>query len=174
MSRRKKASDLQARLIERVFRGLAAGAAGPTALNLAIYLDMTIRARPASDTPAATASGRAGKVRIDLGDGTTGEIRSNGYGSVLGIATGITVGLAYALLPGTRRPPLAVASAGMAAAAMELGLRLRHCCRVGSLRTRLSRSSLGLSAATHHLRGDWLVTGSNRQSVSRITTVRES
>ena len=119
MSRRKKASDLQARLIERV-RGLAAGAAGPTALNLASYLDMTIRARPASDTAAATASGRAGMVRIDLGDGTTGEIRSNGHGSVLGIATGITVGLAYALLPGTRRPPLAVASVGIAAAAMDL------------------------------------------------------
>lgn len=120
MSRRKKASDLQARLIERVFRGLAAGAAGTTSLNLASYLDMTIRARPARDTPAATVSGLAGKVRIDPGDGTTGENRSSGHGSVLGIATGITVGVADALLPGTRRPPLAVASVGIAAAAMAL------------------------------------------------------
>jgi len=81
---------------------------------------MTIRARPASDTPAATASGLAGKVRIDLGDGTTGENRSSGPGSVLGIATRITVGVADALLPGTRRPPLAVASVGITAAAMAL------------------------------------------------------
>jgi hypothetical protein len=37
-----------------VLTGLAAGAAGTTALNAVTYLDMVVRARPASTTPEDT------------------------------------------------------------------------------------------------------------------------
>ncbi|MCP9968874.1 hypothetical protein LUX57_29935 [Actinomadura madurae] len=37
--------------MDRLTRGLAAGAAGTTALNLVTYLDMAVRGRPASSTP---------------------------------------------------------------------------------------------------------------------------
>lgn len=59
-----------------VFAGLAAGAAGTTALNTVTYLDMVVRARPASGAGAAT------------------NCRS-GLGALLGTAAGLGVGAWY-------------------------------------------------------------------------------
>ncbi|WP_199727250.1 hypothetical protein [Cryobacterium tepidiphilum] len=108
-------------LATRVLGGLAAGAAATTALNLATYLDMTVRGRPASQMPAKTAADLAHKAGIDLGEGSTADNRKTGLGAVMGIATGITVGVGYALLIGGRRPPLALAGAGIGLGAMAMG-----------------------------------------------------
>lgn len=102
----------------RLLPGLAAGAAATTALNLATYLDMTLRGRPESQMPAKTASDLAGKAGIDLGDGDAAGNRASGLGALMGIATGLTTGVAYAVLIGRHRPSLPLAAAGVAAGAM--------------------------------------------------------
>ncbi len=47
--------------------GLIAGAVGTTALNIATYLDMTARARPASQTPERSAGKVARIAHLSLG-----------------------------------------------------------------------------------------------------------
>lgn len=107
-------------LMGRLVPGLAAGAAATTALNLATYLDMTLRGRPASQMPAKTASDLADKAGIDLGDDDAAGNRASGLGALMGIATGLTAGVAYALLIGRHRPSLPLAAAGVAAGAMVM------------------------------------------------------
>lgn len=111
---------MHSKLTNRILGGVAAGAAATTALNLTTYLDMSIRGRPASQTPAETASDLADKVGVDLGEGSTADNRKTGLGAVMGIATGVTAGVAYGLLIGGRRPPLALAAAGIGAGAMAM------------------------------------------------------
>lgn len=103
--------------------GAAAGAAGTTALNLVTYLDMTVRGRPASDTPERTVERLAGTVGIDVpGGGDVRAARVSGIGAALGLATGVAVGAVAGLVRGSgvRLPyPVgaAVTTAGVLAAA---------------------------------------------------------
>lgn len=107
-------------LTGRLLGGIAAGAAATTALNLTTYLDMSIRGRTASQMPAKSASDLAGKVGIDLGEGSTADNRKTGLGAVMGIATGITAGVAYAQVIGGRRPPITLGGACIGAGAMAM------------------------------------------------------
>lgn len=50
----------------RLGQGLAAGAAGVTVLNAITYLDMAVRARPASDTPSQAVEQLAGKAGAEF------------------------------------------------------------------------------------------------------------
>ncbi len=115
-------------MFRALWKGALAGAAGTTALNAATYLDMAMRARPASGTPQQAVA--------QLGERTgrpvtgTGEERDNrlaGLGPLLGIATGIGVGTAAGVLgPVLRRLPTTVGAlvlAGAAMAASDLPLR---------------------------------------------------
>jgi hypothetical protein len=52
-----------------VLTGTAAGAVGTVALNIATYVDMTVRARAASEVPAKLVGVVADKVGIDLASG---------------------------------------------------------------------------------------------------------
>jgi hypothetical protein len=73
--------------------GLAAGAAGTTALNTVAYLDMTLPARPTSSTPEDTASKLADAVGVGIPGGE--DERKNrlaGLGALTGIAAGLGVG----------------------------------------------------------------------------------
>jgi hypothetical protein len=70
--------------------GTAAGAVGTVALNIATYLDMTVRARPASSVPAKLVGVLADKAGIDLASGA-GEAakeeeknRQSGVGALYG------------------------------------------------------------------------------------------
>ncbi|MEV7012537.1 hypothetical protein [Streptosporangium sp. NPDC051022] len=101
--------------------GVAAGAAGTTALDTVSYLDMVVRGRPASDVPAEAADELASRAGVDLGPGDQGDNRRAGLGALLGYAAGLGVGALYGLLPGDRRPPLPVAALGLSAAAMAAG-----------------------------------------------------
>ncbi|GAA5138718.1 hypothetical protein [Pseudonocardia adelaidensis] len=82
--------------------GLAAGAAGTTALNLVTYLDMVVRARPASTTPEATVRRTEELTGTELASGgpdsEEASNRRSGLGALLGIAAGLGTGAAYGLV----------------------------------------------------------------------------
>ncbi len=100
--------------------GLAAGAAGTTALNAVTYLDMTVRARPASSTPEDTAEKLANAVGIDIpGDKDDRSNRLSGLGPLLGMAAGLGVGAALGVARSLGfRPNLLVAGVLTGAGAM--------------------------------------------------------
>jgi hypothetical protein len=74
--------------------GAAAGAAGTTALNTTTYLDMVLRARPASSTPEASVEALARRTGVTIpGDEEHRRNRVAGLGPLLGIASGVGVGV---------------------------------------------------------------------------------
>ncbi|MEU7573526.1 hypothetical protein [Micromonospora sp. NPDC049240] len=89
--------------------GAIAGAVGSAVLNVVSYLDMTLRARPASTTPETTAGRLADVAHVDLGPADEAANRRAGLGPVLGYATGIAAGVVFGLLAVRRRVPLPVA-----------------------------------------------------------------
>lgn len=94
-------------MIERLLWGAAAGAAGTTALNAATYLDMVLRARPASSTPEQTVEKTEDLTGWSLSsDDEAEQNRRSGLGALLGIATGLGTGAVYALV----RPRLGLAA----------------------------------------------------------------
>jgi hypothetical protein len=108
-------------------RGAIAGAAGTTALNAATYLDMAVRARPASDTPQRAVekiSEQAGRPVSGIGEER--ENRLAGLGPLTGIASGVGIGVAAGLLRPllVRLPPslgaLLIGGAAMAASNVPL------------------------------------------------------
>ncbi|WP_433475631.1 hypothetical protein ACQPZP_00515 [Spirillospora sp. CA-142024] len=104
--------------MDRLTRGLAAGAAGTTALNLVTYMDMAVRGRPPSSTPERSVERLAGVVGVDLGEGERAENRKAGLGPVLGFGTGLGAGLLYGLLAGRRRVPRPVGAVVLMGLAM--------------------------------------------------------
>ncbi|UBU14539.1 hypothetical protein [Nonomuraea gerenzanensis] len=101
-----------------VVRSLIAGAAGTSALNLATYLDMAIRARGASTTPQQAVAKLTDLTDVSLGDGEQAENRKEALGSLLGYATGAGAALCYALLAARRRPSRPLGIAALTALAM--------------------------------------------------------
>jgi hypothetical protein len=107
----------------KLLLGIAAGAVGTIALDVATYLDMAVRARPASSVPAEVAGALAQRAGVELAaDGNDGERAGNrrsGLGALLGYGVGLGIGAAYGLLrprlPGLPRP---VAATGLGLAAM--------------------------------------------------------
>jgi hypothetical protein len=102
--------------------GLAAGAAGTTALNLVTYLDMVVRARPASSTPEDTVRRTEELTGASLAaegpDSETAQNRRSGLGALLGIAAGLGTGAAYGLVRGRLDGvPLPLLGAGVGLAA---------------------------------------------------------
>ncbi|MCH6471832.1 hypothetical protein [Sinomonas terrae] len=102
--------------------GLAAGAAGTTALNAATYLDMALRARPASSTPEESARRLAQSAGVSIpGNEEEQQNRLAGLGPLLGIGAGIATGLVLAAAraagfkPGRVLGTLTAAAAAMAA-----------------------------------------------------------
>jgi hypothetical protein len=109
-------------MFQALIRGALAGAAGTTALNAVTYLDMAVKARPASETPQQAVD--------ELGNRTghpvpgTGDERSNrlaGLGPLLGVATGVGVGAVAGMLhPALRRLPSTLSALLLGAAAMAM------------------------------------------------------
>ena len=76
--------------------GVAAGAAGTTALNAITYLDMAIRGRPASSAPDNAVQTISSKLGLHVpGDQEVRQNRTTGLGALLGIATGVGVGVVF-------------------------------------------------------------------------------
>ncbi len=118
-------------MIRQVMRGVAAGAVGTCALNIATYLDMTVRGRGSSDVPSQVAGVLTQAVGLDLQaeqDGSKpvtederakASHRLSGLGALMGYVTGLGVGAAYgALRPHLNSISLPLAGAALGAAAM--------------------------------------------------------
>jgi len=103
--------------------GVVAGAVGTTILNVVTYLDMAVRARPASETPAEAVKKIEEKAGITLADeGGESEQESNrrqAFGALLGFVTGSGIGALYGLVrPSLRSIPVALAGTAVGLAAM--------------------------------------------------------
>lgn len=99
----------------RVARGAVAGAVGTLALDTTTYLDMALRKRPASATPARTAELLASRLRLRLPeDPAPRDARLTGMGAALGTAAGVSSGVVLALLREGGRTPGWVTSTGAA------------------------------------------------------------
>lgn len=107
-------------MFKALLRGAAAGAAGTTALNAVTYIDMAVRARPASETPQQAVDKIADQAGHPVpGRGEEKENRLGGLGPLAGIATGVGIGAAAGLLrPILGRLPTVVGAAVLGAAAM--------------------------------------------------------
>lgn len=101
--------------------GVAAGAAGTTALNTVTYLDMVLRGRPTSSTPEDTVEALSDKTHVPVpGTGDTRDNRIAGLGPLTGIFAGLGVGAALgAARAAGWRPGLAQATA-VSTVAVEL------------------------------------------------------
>lgn len=87
-----------------MLRGAVAGAVGTSALNATTYLDMAVRARPASTTPAQVAERGAEALGATLPeDPERRAARASGLGLFLGTVAGVSVGTVVGLLRGTGR-----------------------------------------------------------------------
>ncbi len=82
--------------------GVAAGVVGTVVLNTVTYGDMLLRGRPASTVPAKAAGILADRLGIDVlrteNHGQGAENRRSATGALLGYATGIGVGVGYAVV----------------------------------------------------------------------------
>jgi hypothetical protein len=92
-----------------VLAGGAAGSAGTTALNAVTYLDMAVRGRPASETPQQAVQDLADRAGVGVpGDGQVRDARLQGLGPLMGVMTGVGVGVVLGLARRLGwRPPLA-------------------------------------------------------------------
>jgi hypothetical protein len=98
-------------------KAVMAGAAGATALNAVTYLDMAVRARPASTVGEESVAKLANVAHVPLGDGESGENRKAGLGPLLGYATSTAAAVIYAAAGG-RRLPTAASTVALTALAM--------------------------------------------------------
>jgi hypothetical protein len=107
-------------MIDSLLRGVAAGAAGTTALNAATYLDMVLRGRPASSTPEKSVEQLSDSTGVPVpGDDKHRQNRVSGLGALTGMLTGTAVGAAYGAAHDLGwRPSLPIAVAASTAAAM--------------------------------------------------------
>ncbi|WP_028060766.1 hypothetical protein [Candidatus Solirubrobacter pratensis] len=104
--------------MERLVKGLAAGAVGTSLLNTVTYLDMAVRGRPSSSVPSQDVEKLAGAAHIPLGsDEQTASARREGIGALLGFLTGFAGGAAFAAVRAQAPDvpwPLAAAATGVA------------------------------------------------------------
>src|SRR6185437_8870217 len=99
----------------RIGHGLAAGAAGVTTLNAITYLDVSLRARPSSDSPSQAVEQLAAKAGGEIpGKGDDRDNRLAGLGPLTGILVGTAIGVTAAFA----RPVLAKIPAPLAAATL--------------------------------------------------------
>ena len=81
-------------MMRSILCGVAAGAAGTTALHAVTYLDMVLRGRPASQTPEQSVTRLADLADVPIpAEGR--DNRVSGAGALLGILSGLVVGAAY-------------------------------------------------------------------------------
>ncbi|MCW3843090.1 hypothetical protein ONA70_23600 [Micromonospora yasonensis] len=125
-----------------VVDGAIAGAVGTAALNVVSYLDMVVRARPASSAPDETAGRLASAAHVDLGPEQQATNRRSGLGALLGYATGIAAGAAFGFLAARRRLPLPLAAGLLGSGVMAT--------------TDGSIAALGVSNPRTWRRSDWV------------------
>lgn len=103
-----------------IIRGVAAGAAGTTALNAVSGLDVALRGRPPSDAPEQLVTKLADQASVPIpGDRTTRQRRVAAFGPLSGTMTGLAIGAAAGGLRGAGlRLPTVLGGPLLGAAAM--------------------------------------------------------
>ncbi|QNE18256.1 hypothetical protein F1D05_10545 [Kribbella qitaiheensis] len=102
--------------------GLAAGAAGTTALNAVTYLDLALRGRPISSTPEDLVEKLVASANVEIrGDEESRSNRVSGLGPLTGLAAGLAVGAALGLARAFGFRPNFVAAGVIAGAAAMAG-----------------------------------------------------
>jgi hypothetical protein len=98
------------RMMTGAAAGVAAGAAGTTALNAVTYADMALRGRPSSSGPSQAVERMAERLNVKVpGDDEQRENRVSALGALTGIVTGVAVGAAYGAARALGwRPPVLV------------------------------------------------------------------
>lgn len=119
------------KFISTVVNGVAAGAAGVTALNAVTYLDMVIRARPASSTPEESVRKLSEKTGVTVpGNDDQRKNRVAGLGPLLGIGSGVMAGAALGIARGVGWRPNAlvgtIAATGVALVAGNAPMTMLH------------------------------------------------
>src|SRR5204862_1055778 len=112
-------------MFKHILVGAAAGAIGTVALNVATYLDMTVRGRPSSEVPAKVAEKitETAGVSLTVPDEPDAEQkeknRAQGLGALMGFGIGIGIGAAYGIVHGLLdEAPLPLVGAALGGAAM--------------------------------------------------------
>jgi hypothetical protein len=105
---------------------MAAGSAGTTALNAVTYLDMLVRARPASTTPEEIVRrlverDHPNALSAKGPDSDEAANRRTALGALMGIATGAGAGAALGAVRPLLGPPGSVRAMVVAALAANLG-----------------------------------------------------
>lgn len=105
--------------------GAIAGAAGESALNVVTYVDMLLRARPASSLPAKVAGRMADAAGIEFSQPgerpDKAETRREASGALLGYGMAVGTAVAYAVLRRAGlRLPVPIAGLAMGGAAMAV------------------------------------------------------
>src|SRR2546421_3277575 len=103
-------------MLRSILHGMAAGAAGTTALNAVTYGDMAFRGRPPSDVRGRSVAPLATRLDAVL-PGDARDHRRSALGALAGIGTGVGVGAVSGALrdADVRLPALPVGVVAMAA-----------------------------------------------------------
>jgi hypothetical protein len=108
-------------LMQGLFRGALAGAAGTTALNTSTYLDMLIRGRGTSSTPEDMVEKLTDKTGVTIPGGDDSRPnRVSALGALNGIGVGVGVGAALGLAYSAGWRPK-ILTAGLVAAGVAMG-----------------------------------------------------
>jgi hypothetical protein len=109
--------------VRQILVGAVAGAAATSALNVATYADIAVRARRESDVPATMVKNIAEAAGLGAlaSDDETMRHRRGAIGALMGYANGLGVGIAYgALRPALRGVPVLLMAVAAGAAAMAV------------------------------------------------------
>ncbi|MBC7595075.1 MAG: hypothetical protein H7288_14235 [Kineosporiaceae bacterium] len=124
--------------------GLAAGAAGTTALNAVTYVDIVVRARPSSSTPEDMVEKLSELTGLKVpGQGDERSNRVAGLGPLTGLITGLGIGAAWGLAK----------SQGVRLSAPVATLAIAFAALVGS---DAPMATLGVSDPRSWHRSEWL------------------
>ena len=83
-------------MLNALLRGAIAGCSGTIALDVATYLDMFLRGRPASQVPTKVAAALADRADVTLApDPRTAQNRQSALGALLGYGNGVAIGMAW-------------------------------------------------------------------------------
>lgn len=145
---RERRGSTRAKLGTRLLAGIAAGAAGTTALNATTYLDMALRGRPASRTPEQTVETVAARINVVIpGDVETRGNRVEGIAACLGLATGVGLGVTVSV---------ADAASGGALTRMPVGTLGLLFGGVALVSANTPMTALGVSDPRRWSHADWM------------------
>jgi hypothetical protein len=127
--------------MDNTVKAIVAGAAGATALNAVTYLDMAVRARPASSAGEDSVSKLAELAHVPLGEDKSAENRKSGLGPLLGYATSTAAAVAWTAAGGRRLPT------GVSAVALTV---------LGMLGSNAPMTALGVTDPRSWKAADWV------------------